>query len=650
VSSDPLTAKATLDGEKIKVTGLKAGNADIIIKDASEAELATATVAVSESGKQETVYPTSIVLNKSSLDLVYASATDYETGTLTVAKWVADDATKTVTVQNVTDAISGNTSIASVDRVGDAVIVTAEGEGETFVTVYAEGKNNTTVPVKCTVTVTAPPTPGLIAVDSLSLDTAAKTMTGGKVETLGSPVFSPLSASNQEVVWSTSDETIATVDAKTGEVKAIAEGTAIITVKSVEKYTAYDYCTITVEAEQPAPTPAKVVKDITVKSSSGSSTLDIGTPTNYLELVATVTYTDGTSDNKDVDWSLVNTSTSVKVTETAEGVCKVERRDTESGAAPTDPVMVKATVGTKYTVFPVTIKKTNHIATVTVTPATISNLGIGATRQLSVSVTSNTGSLSGLDKSVSWKSMNSLIATVTDDGLVQGYGNGTCEIIATSNENPDAVGTCTVTVSGTTPVVTQTIKVTPSAEDVVIDGTVTLTPEASPSGASDVFEWSTSDTAGTYATFNKNTLVLTGKSVGTVTITAKATDGSGVSGSTTVNVIPVARPAKVTGVKASYKANGNYGISFTKNNSGTTPTYYKIVIMDGTNEAYSRYVASTVEASTYDPVIIPAATFTTNTTYKVYVYATTGNDPANVDEYVESTASDVDSNSTFIYK
>lgn len=53
---------------------------------------------------------------------------------------------------------------------------------------------------------------------------------------------------NQAVTWSSSNETIATVD-NTGLVTAIAEGTATITAASVEDSTKFATCEVTVAEE-----------------------------------------------------------------------------------------------------------------------------------------------------------------------------------------------------------------------------------------------------------------------------------------------------------------------------------------------------------------------------------------------------------------
>lgn len=53
---------------------------------------------------------------------------------------------------------------------------------------------------------------------------------------------------NQAVIWSSSDQTIATVN-NTGLVTAIAEGTATITAESVEDNTKIATCEVTVAEE-----------------------------------------------------------------------------------------------------------------------------------------------------------------------------------------------------------------------------------------------------------------------------------------------------------------------------------------------------------------------------------------------------------------
>ena len=124
---------------------------------------------------------------------------------------------------------SNKTSVATVDQNGK---VTALGNGIATISVVAGEKT-----AKCSVTVTTAVTGVSLNKTSLNFDEI------GKSETLIATI-SPSTASNKSVTWTSGNTSVATVD-QAGKVKAIAKGTALITVTTVDGgYTAY--CTVTV--------------------------------------------------------------------------------------------------------------------------------------------------------------------------------------------------------------------------------------------------------------------------------------------------------------------------------------------------------------------------------------------------------------------
>lgn len=85
-----------------------------------------------------------------------------------------------------------------------------------------------------------------VAVSGVELDKSSAEIDVGKTVTL-TPTISPENATNQNVTWETSNENIATVN--NGVVTGVAEGTATITVKTVDgNFT--DTCTVTVNEAQ----------------------------------------------------------------------------------------------------------------------------------------------------------------------------------------------------------------------------------------------------------------------------------------------------------------------------------------------------------------------------------------------------------------
>jgi len=83
-------------------------------------------------------------------------------------------------------------------------------------------------------------------VESISVSQNAITLTVGDTATLTASVLP--STANPSVIWSSSDESIATVD-EDGVVTAVAEGTATITAQSSADDTMSAACDVTVNAE-----------------------------------------------------------------------------------------------------------------------------------------------------------------------------------------------------------------------------------------------------------------------------------------------------------------------------------------------------------------------------------------------------------------
>lgn len=110
---------------------------------------------------------------------------------------------------------SSNTKIATVDSKG---VVKGVAAGTATITVTTEDGGKTAT---CKVTVTQP-------VTSVKLNKTKLTLSKGKTETLKATV-NPSNATNKAVTWKSSNTKVATVDSK-GKVKAVAKGTATITV------------------------------------------------------------------------------------------------------------------------------------------------------------------------------------------------------------------------------------------------------------------------------------------------------------------------------------------------------------------------------------------------------------------------------------
>lgn len=171
---------------------------------------------------------------------------------------------KTVAVSSVTvsptslDLIAGNTAVLTASvlpadatdpsvswSTSDAGIATVSSNGD--VTAVAAGKANITVTTKdggktavCAVTVT----PAHVDVKSVSIDPSTLSMEKGQQASLTATVL-PVDASDPSVIWSSSNESVATVSSD-GLVIALELGNAVITVASKEDGTKKAECSIEV--------------------------------------------------------------------------------------------------------------------------------------------------------------------------------------------------------------------------------------------------------------------------------------------------------------------------------------------------------------------------------------------------------------------
>ena len=164
--------------------------------------------------------------------------------------------------------------------------------------------------------------------------------------------------------------------------------------------------------------------------------------------------------------------------------------------------------------------------TLNATSVSLSTSGANSTKQLTATVSpSNT-----TDKSVTWSSSNTLVATVSNSGLVTSISPGTATITCKANDGSGVSATCTVTVV----ILVENISLNNSSVTLEESKTHQLTATVTPSNATDKsVTWSSSNTS--VATVSSSGLV-TAKSAGTAIITCKANDGSGKSASCKVTV------------------------------------------------------------------------------------------------------------------
>ncbi|MBR3990057.1 MAG: Ig-like domain-containing protein, partial [Bacteroidales bacterium] len=363
-------AVATVDQQGL-VTALKEGAADITAQAGDK----TATCKVQV--KPLVVPVTSIALNKTSLSLKEGES---ETLVATVSPDNATD--KTVTWS------STNTLVATVDQSGR---VTAMAEGTATITATAGDKSTT-----CSVTVSK----NVVAVTSIALNKTSLSLKEGESETLVATV-SPDNATDKTVTWSSTNTSIATVDAS-GRVTAIKEGTATITAKAGDKSAT---CSVTVSKNVVAVTSIALNK-MSLSLKEGESET----------LVATVSPDNAT--DKTVTWSSTNTSVATvdpsgRVTAIKEGTATIT-----------------AKAGEKSATCSVTVSKKVVAVTSIALDKTSLSLKEGESETLVATVSPDNAT----DKTVTWSSTNTSVATVDASGRVTAIKEGTATITAKAGD------------------------------------------------------------------------------------------------------------------------------------------------------------------------------------------------------------------------
>jgi len=342
-----------------------------------------------------------------------------------------------------------------------------------------------------------------IPVTGVTIAPLSATMIIGTTSWLNATIH-PLDASDMRVNWASGDTAIATVD-QTGLVTARAAGEATITATSADgNHRASSRITV-----------GSRVTGITVTPTS--LRLRLNDPPQ--QLTARVIPAD--AHDRNVEWSSSNTAVAFVGQKTglvertgASGTAIITARTADGGFTATANVLIIAV--------PVT--------GMTLTPATVPPINVGATQQLNATVAPTNAT----DRSVVWSSSNPAVATVSVTGLVRGIGGGSAVISAATND-----GGLTATANVTVNVIPVTgVTVAPATANVNIGMTQQLTATVAPATASNRnVTWSTSDSS--VATVSDTGLV-TGGRAGTATITVRTDDGGRTATSAiTVTFVPV---------------------------------------------------------------------------------------------------------------
>ncbi|MBR4755786.1 MAG: Ig domain-containing protein, partial [Bacteroidales bacterium] len=253
-------------------------------------------------------------------------------------------------------------------------------------------------------TPTPTPGPSTVAVTGVTVGSASLSLTEGGTGTI-SYTISPSNATNQGVSFKSSDPSVASVDG-TGKVTAGKPGTASITVTTSDGGKTAT-CTVTVTAKTVAVTGVKLDK----------TTLELAVGASQ-KLTASVEPSNAT--NKEVTWKSSD-----------DKVATVGTDGTVTGVkAGTVTISVTTKDGSKTATCKVTVTaKTVAVTGVTLNKSTVS-IVIGETFKLVPTVKPDDAT----NKEVTWKSSNTAVATVAEDGTITAVKAGTATITCTTKD------------------------------------------------------------------------------------------------------------------------------------------------------------------------------------------------------------------------
>lgn len=442
---------------------------------------------------------------------------------------------------------SSNPKIASVNQVTG--YITAHKVGDVTITATL-GLND--VQSECIVHVV----PKDVLIDSLQISTSKINMAIGKSYTIKLKA-QPYNTTMYDFNYLTSDSTVAIVNEK-GVIKAVGEGTAVITVKSkiagvkdTVKVNVYRYSnsTSTTKPSSKKTTSSRenttladtttYYKSTSVKLSKTNMTIEVGSTSKISSTVQPV------NANQTVNWTSSNTN----VVTVSNGVVTAVKKGTAN--------VIATTIDGVSTICKVTVKEPEKILASEQEKTGIDlgmdkyTMEIGDTKQLNVSYHLP----SGTSKTVVWSSSNRDIAEVSTDGIVSAKSKGSC-VIKVSSTNEKYSDYLTLIVKDPSNVIDlKSITFDKTSYSGAIGSTVTLKPVINPNNATYRFlTWTTSNR--NIATVDSSGLV-TFTGVGTATITAK-------SGSVSATVKVTGFLVEATGVTIESEAEVKLSVGNTK--------------------------------------------------------------------------------------
>lgn len=418
--------------------------------------------------KLDPIPVTSVTLNKSS-ETIYTNNQNGVQLTATVKPANAANTSVRWT--------SSNTRVAKVNSNGRVTPVSA---GTATITCASVWNPN----IRATFTITVKQ-----YVDSVGLSAGTDEIFQGETLQLSAAV-SPNDASDKSLSWSSSNNSIATVN-QSGKITGVKSGTAVITATATDR-----------------------------NSVSGRFTVNILLPVTGIELdkASAIIYTNNTTGLQlhpsltpaeallaSVSWSSSNTnvakvSNSGVVTPVAPGTATITCRS-KSDSSVTDTCVI-------------TVKQ--YVESVAV-HGNLASIVAGDTMQFTTTVLPNNAT----DKSLKWTSSNTSVATVDGTGTITGVSGGSTVITATAKDGSGKSGSYKIVVvdlPANAPAVSVTGVTAPSSKTIyTVNKTAQIDATVSPANADQSVLWASSnENAATIDNTGKITMIRGGTSLLTV--------------------------------------------------------------------------------------------------------------------------------------
>ncbi|HCQ0858558.1 TPA: Ig-like domain-containing protein [Escherichia coli] len=388
-SSAPTVAEVDDDG---LVTSVNNGTATITVTTIDGEKTAQSIIDV-------TIPVTGINLTPATASLTSVGATQQLTATVLPAN-----------ARN--KAVTYATSAAGVATVSTSGLITAVANGTANITATTADGGFSKV---CAVTVAIP-----VPVTTINVTPATKTLTAVNATQAMAAEVLPANATNKAVTWSSSAPAVAKVDASTGVVTALTNGTANIIATAADGSGKTGQGVITVSI--PVPVASVSVSPTTATLTSVGATQQL-TPT---VLPANAT-------NKAVTYS---TSAAGVATVSASGLITAVANGTAD-------ITVKTTDGAKTAKCAVTVNIPVPVSSVGLTPKA-TDLSLSGTK--TVQLVPEVLPANATNKSVTYSADEPTKVSISDDGLVTALEEGTV-VITVTTVNGNKTDTATVTIS-----------------------------------------------------------------------------------------------------------------------------------------------------------------------------------------------------------